>query len=529
MIIANECFTNMINAPVRTVKARVELYSGSTLVNTFSYKDALKSFSIERTGETKFFGFGICQKLTVKLVDRERKIEITKANTLEPAFGSGCDYIYICPVFYVEDVSRDELTNEITVIAYDALLKANNHTVKELGISNYSIKALAAACAAILNLPLNVEAAAEEAFSLVYENGANFSGEETIRAVLNAIAEATQTVYYINHNWELTFKRLDKDGVAALEIPKAQYFNLDSNTGKKLTAICHATELGDNVIADSGAGGITQYIRNNPLWDLREDIAQLVDNALVAVNGLEINQFNLNWRGNFLVEIGDKLKLITKDNSAVYAYLLNDTLTYDGAMNQISRWSYTETNESASNPSSLGDVIKQTYARVDKANRQIELVASKTDAISDETAAIRINTDSINNSVSALQTNINEATKEVEELQKQVNLTMTSEQVLIEIESKVTEGINNVNKVETATGFTFDDNGLTIAKTNSKLTTLISEDGMSVSNSGEEVLVANNEGVVATDLHAKTYLIIGNNSRFEDMGTNRTACFWIGG
>ena len=51
---------------------------------------------------------------------------------------------------------------------------------------------------------------------------------------------------------------------------------------------------------------------------------------------------------------------------------------------------------------------------------------------------------------------------------------------------------------------------------------------MTVYKGGEEVLVADNEGVKAEDLHATTYLIVGRNSRFEDLGYDRTACFWIG-
>ena len=52
---------------------------------------------------------------------------------------------------------------------------------------------------------------------------------------------------------------------------------------------------------------------------------------------------------------------------------------------------------------------------------------------------------------------------------------------------------------------------------------------MTVHRGNEEVLTANNEGVKAEDLHATTYLIIGNNSRFEDFKNDRSACFWIGG
>ena len=87
-----------------------------------------------------------------------------------------------------------------------------------------------------------------------------------------------------------------------------------------------------------------------------------------------------------------------------------------------------------------------------------------------------------------------------------------------------------MNKVTTTTGFTFNQNGLTISKSNVDITTNISEDGMRVSKGGQVVLTADNNGVEALNLHATTYLIIGNNSRFEDYDNgSRTGCFWIGG
>ena len=87
-----------------------------------------------------------------------------------------------------------------------------------------------------------------------------------------------------------------------------------------------------------------------------------------------------------------------------------------------------------------------------------------------------------------------------------------------------------VDKVITSTGFTFNQEGLTIKKSDVDIATNISEDGMKVSKGGEVVLTANNDGVEARNLHATTYLIIGENSRFEDYDSgSRTGCFWIRG
>jgi hypothetical protein len=86
-----------------------------------------------------------------------------------------------------------------------------------------------------------------------------------------------------------------------------------------------------------------------------------------------------------------------------------------------------------------------------------------------------------------------------------------------------------VESVATSTGFKFNKDGLNITKDNSDISTLIDEDGMDISKGSEKVLVADNQGVEAINLTAKQYLIIGDFSRFENYGENRTGCFWIGG
>lgn len=114
----------------------------------------------------------------------------------------------------------------------------------------------------------------------------------------------------------------------------------------------------------------------------------------------------------------------------------------------------------------------------------------------------------------------------VQELSSRVGLAMTSDQVEIAIEKKLAQGVDSVT---TTTGFTFDEQGLTVSKTGSEMTTQVTEDGMTISRSGTQVLVVDNQGVQATNLHANTFLIIGGKARFEKYGADRIGCFWIGG
>ena len=369
----------------------------------------------------------------------------------------------------------------------------------------------------------------ETCFALEYAEGANFEGTELIRDVLNDIAEATQTIYFIDANDRLVFKRLSDNIVPDLEITKSDYIKLDSKTGKRLAKIVSATELGDNYSASMNLSGTTVYIRDNAFWALRDDIATLVDNALDAVGGMSIRQFNCDWRGNFLLEPGDKIELTAKNDSVIVSYLLDDIIEYNGVLQEKTKWSYSdEADETESNPTSLGDILKQTTAKVDKANQTITLAINKVESYDNRLTQLELDSEGITASVQQVQQKTEDMLdamgEEIVTLTNRVDATITPEAVEIKIQEAMGEG---VNQVTTETGFTFNDVGLTVSKSGSEMTTTITEDGMSVYKDGNEVLTADNTGVKALDLRAETYLHIGTYSRFQDYGSGRTGCFWI--
>ncbi|MBP5463031.1 MAG: hypothetical protein J6Y20_13055 [Lachnospiraceae bacterium] len=117
--------------------------------------------------------------------------------------------------------------------------------------------------------------------------------------------------------------------------------------------------------------------------------------------------------------------------------------------------------------------------------------------------------------------------EDVGKLQESAELWITQNDLTIAINSV------SVDHVTTTTGYTFNEDGLTIHKSGSEITNRIDNTGMYVERSSEAVLTANNEGVNAMNLTARQFLIIGNNSRFENysipnVDENRTACFYIG-
>ena len=533
-MITSETMTSKILSPVREIQARVELYEGSTLVDVCNCHDKLISFDVQRVGDTsKFFGFGICQRLNFHLIDKNREMNITTAYHARVAFTMGGETVYPFPKFYVTEVHRDENTNELSVTAYDALKNAEYHTTSEV----------------MLNLPLSILDTAI-AFADFVEGVdsdiklinwpeddrtmfnhlpilPNFGGAETMRQAFDDVAEATYSVYYLDNTDTLCFKRLKKDEDADLAITKDHYFTLSSKTNRRLAAICRATELGDNVTASIEASGTTQYVRDNAFWDNREDIADVLNEAIARMGGFTINQFDCSWRGNFLLEIGDKIDLTTKDNGVVCSYIIDDTISYDGSIKEKTAWTYTSDDAATdTNPTTIGEKLNQTFAKVDKMNATVELVASRTENIDETISSIKLNNDRITATVENIDKEFNKLSGEIDTLNEKVSASMDAESVNILIETALSSGA--VDTVVTKTGFSFKEDGLTIEKSDSDISTVINEDGMNILRGGSSILVADSKGVMAEDLHATTYLLVGENSRFESYKTNRTGCFWIG-
>ena len=120
-----------------------------------------------------------------------------------------------------------------------------------------------------------------------------------------------------------------------------------------------------------------------------------------------------------------------------------------------------------------------------------------------------------------------EQKSELEILSNQINITVT------ETEQKIKDAVDGIDSVTTSTGYTFGADGLRIVKQGEQMENKLDNTGMYVTRDNVPILTANNQGVTALNLTAHQYLIVGQNSRFEDYtgdgGEARTGCFWIGG
>ena len=131
--------------------------------------------------------------------------------------------------------------------------------------------------------------------------------------------------------------------------------------------------------------------------------------------------------------------------------------------------------------------------------------------------------------VNGINTQVERQSGDIDSLYGHVSsIQQTADSISIQVKDIIDNG---VDKVTTGTGYTFKDDGLRIRKTGEEIENKLDHTGMYVTRSGEIMLKADKDGVVATDVTVRNYLIIGSHARFEDYsdGTdgNRTACFYV--
>ena len=452
---------NINTSSVNKVNAKVELYSGSTLVETCTCNDKLQSFTVERIGvNNKFFGFGIAHKITIVLIDFNKELNITKDHTFKAYLGYDT-FVSPYPIFHVDTATRDETGDLVTVVAYDKLYYANTHTVAEIA-APYTLGTFVAAAGSLLGVAgVKYEGVYDNIFDINYPSGANFEGTEQLRDALNAVAEATQTIYFLNKNEYLVFKRLDKDGLTVHTISRNDYYDLERGETKVLAVITDTNELGnDTSVEVDGVTGVIQYVRDNPFWELREDIETLLVRAGTAIGGIAATPFYCDWDGDFRLEIGDKIAITAEDNSEIISYLLNDTVRYDGIMAQATQFIYDGKEETASNPLSLGEKLKQTYAKVDKQNKQIELVVSDVSQNKSDIASLTLDVNGIKLAIESLEdASVGDLTKltgritQLEVTQGEITASVTEMQTSVEdVEENVKTMGTELGMVETDLG-----------------------------------------------------------------------------
>ena len=398
----------------------------------------IKSAKIESTGvQGKIFGTTYCQKLSCTLIDSynlnvqngdlvelwfyptEKNIDLTiNYNTNGcPGLKNNEIYMTFYNTYIVDSVKKNEKTGEISLIGYDCMNRAANTLFSLPNNENtFTFQDILWRCEYLLsrdNIFIDVDYDRELPPYLNFlwtREQINLSGEETVRDILNAVAELYGENYFCHPLNNMNYSRSYNEGTRIIGkaisttkwigtggqrideyekklgdqylrdkvyIDKSKYFELTSDKPYKLTGITATNELNDSVSV--GTDEYRQVIYNNPFLTLLPDETQqtILTGILNKLKDISITPFNCEWRGDPRLEPTDWLEFEDKNGNKFQSFLLNETVEYNGGFKSTMWVDKMESQTQIAADRNISTSILKTKATVDKVKGEITLEVSR--------------------------------------------------------------------------------------------------------------------------------------------------------
>ena len=278
---------------------------------------------------------------------------------------------------------------------------------------------------------------------------------------------------------------------------------------------------------------------DNPILYTQE-LRQIALNGCERLFGLRYLPFTTKTIGHPWLEGDDYIQLDNLDGKTLYTYPFDRKIEYKGYIkSDIASTAKTDVEQKYEFESELLSRIVSAEIIVNKAEGVILANTEKMSQLEQGIANANTNTNNLRDSINQTLTDYAKS-EDVVQLRQAVETQQTETNLKIEIINEVLEG--GISKVKTSKGYTFDDEGLKIADSESEIASKLDNKSFEVrdNTSGHtdtELLYAGidsktNESVVRSEnLTVRKYCTIGTNSRFEDFEKNNkpgTGVFFIG-
>ena len=244
-----------------------------------------------------------------------------------------------------------------------------------------------------------------------------------------------------------------------------------------------------------------------------EDLKPIAKTLYEQLQSVTYTPCKVNIPASFHIHAGDIVNITDRNGVTISAYVMTKK--------QAGQRDTLECTGSARRDSSSA-VNEQSFAAL---NGKVLDLKMNVDGLRAENRDTAGKLASLSLDINGIVANVQKQTENIDGLAQNITkLQQDAESVKLSVQSIQDDG---VTKVETETGFSFDQNGLHISKSDSDMENTLDESGMYVRRNGEAILQANDDGVMAVDVTVRNYLIVGTHARFEDYPNERTACFWL--
>ena len=467
---ASAAFMSAMASPSRMIRGKVVVVDGG-LTSEYGYANKLQSIEQEVSAvKGKMFGAVVSYKSTIKLIDVKNVVQVNVGAKASPQIGINGELLPMTPV-YISSNTFDEVKGIRTLIGEDAIGFTDkyiwNDIKGDLG-AIFTIQDVFAAIASKIGMEFMITGELPNINAVYTKATFNVNGDETLRQILTAAAEATGAMVFINGNGKMEIKMLSN--TIALAIDKNVQFDLSTEPSSSLSGIISINELNDMISVGNNSSYIS-VISVNPFIDPTDNSSQeKLQNLFVKCQGNTFYPYKLKWRGNPALEIGDKIRLTLRDGSVIDTWYLGEKVKYTGGMSAESSWEADESEKPEVGSQTISDTTRRTMAKVDKANQKITLLTEASGEQGQKISQLEVSLDGIRTEVSEVSSTANAA----------MTKATTVEQTVDGISSTVTQVQSDLSAAEG-----------NIATNTSSITQLSNEIDLKVSKAdytGEEIV-----------------------------------------
>ena len=435
---ASAAFMSAMASPSRMIRGKVVVVDGG-LTSEYGYANKLQSIEQEVSAvKGKMFGAVVSYKSTIKLIDVKNVVQVNVGAKASPQLGISGELLPMTPV-YISSNTFDEVKGIRTLIGEDAIGFTDkyiwNDIKGDLG-DPFTIQDVFAAIANKIGTEFMITGELPNINAVYTKATFNVNGDETLRQILTAAAEATGAMVFINGNGKMEIKMLSN--TIALAIDKNVQFDLSTEPSSSLSGIISINELNDMISVGNNSSYVS-VISVNPFIDPTDDSSQgKLQNLFVKCQGNTFYPYKLKWRGNPALEIGDKIRLTLRDGSTIDTWYLGEKIKYTGGMSAESSWEADESEKPEVGSQTISDTTRRTMAKVDKANQKITLLTEASGEQGQKISQLEVSLDGIRTEVSEVSNTANGA----------MTKATTVEQTVDGLKVQVTEANGKADKAD---------------------------------------------------------------------------------
>ena len=368
--------------------------------------DDLQEFKIEAQSYTsdKFIGSTVSKKVTVKIIDDGNYQLENKTISVKTGVEVGeiIEYqnldSYIIPKPDVEEISADT-----ALIGYDYMMKLETPYVDRVKYPIRTDDYLQDLCNQV-GLTLGSRDFLNNDYMI---QGNPFTNGESCRIVLSNIAQIALGIAVIDDE-KLYIKNLDIVGEPIETIDGNNYMEFNPNNifgpvNSFKIQMNNGVNGEESVREDVGVTDTNRCqitISDNYFLNSQEQRELIIDKMFNAIKGLTYLPVKIQYYGYPWLKLGDKIKVIDKNNNEYITYIMNHEFSYNGAYSGvIESKALSKTQSMYKNTSDIKTWKRKTELQVDKINGKITSIIDEQSQYEEKLTQIEQDVDSISQKV----------------------------------------------------------------------------------------------------------------------------------